>query len=92
MDVDESNMKEWKEPSLWQKLRNAVVALLFGAFLVFVTPLIFPIFYFNHVIIYFLLILYGFICLVLGWFYGDDFINYLHAKIENWWDHRNMFR
>lgn len=93
MEIDETQMKEWKEPSVWQKLRNSVVALLFGIFLLKVTPLSFVIIYLpNSTVIYMVLGLYSTICLLLGWFYGDNFIGYLHAKIENWWSPRDMFR
>jgi len=93
MEIDESKMKVWKEPSVWQKLRSSVIALLFGVFLLTVTPLHFVMVYLpNPTIIYLVWALYSIICLIMGWFYGDYFISYLHAKIENWWDPRDMFR
>lgn len=86
-------MKEWKEPSVWQKLRNSVVALLFGVFLLKVTPLMIVIVLFPNSTVYYLVFCsYVIICLLLGWSYGDYFISYLHAKIENWWSPQDMFR
>lgn len=93
MEIDETKMKECKKPSVWQKLRNAVIALLFGGFLLKVTPMSFAVVYLsNSTVIYLVLSLYAIICLFLGWLYGDYFIGYLHAKIENWWAPRDMFR
>jgi len=93
MEIDETKMKKWEEPSLWQKLRNSVVALLFGVFLLKVTPMTFVIVYLpNGTVYYLVLSLYAIICLLMGWVYGDYFISYIHAKIQNWWSPRDMFR
>ena len=93
MEIDESKMKEWKEPTIWQKLRNSIVALLLGWFLLVVTPLSILIINIpNGTAFYAVFGLYAVFCLLLGWFFGDNFISYLHAKIENWWDPRDMFR
>jgi len=93
MKIDETKMKDWDEPSVWQKLRNSVVALVFGFFILMVTPMRFAIVPLSNGTVYYLVIgSYATICFLLGWFYGDNFINYLHAKIENWWDPRDLFR
>ncbi|TYP95564.1 hypothetical protein LX73_0873 [Fodinibius salinus] len=93
MEIDETKMKVCKEPSVWQKLRNSIVALLFGVFVLQVTPLSFVIVFFpNSTVFYLILSSYGIICLLMGWFYGDYFVSYLHVKIENWWSPRDMFR
>lgn len=93
MEIDESKMREWKEPSVWQKLRNSVIALLFGVFLLKVTPMSFALVYLpNSTILYVVLGSFGTICLLSGWFYGVYFTSYLRAKIENWWDPRDMLR
>ena len=93
MEIDETKMREWDEPSLWQKLRNSVFALVFGVFLLMVTPMSFSVVLIpNGTVYYLVLCLYATTCFLLGWFYGDNFTSYLHAKILRWWHPRDMFR
>lgn len=93
MEIDESKIEEWDEPTVWQKLKNSVIALIFGGFLVIITPMRFALLApFDSTISYVLTGTYAIVCLLLGWFYGDDFRAYLHAKIVKWWDPRDMFR
>jgi uncharacterized protein YqhQ len=93
MEIDETKMEELEEPTFWQKLRNSIIALLFGSFLLKVTPISFVnVFLPNSTFFYVLLYSYATICLLLGWFYGNYFISYLHERIEDWWSPKDLFK
>ncbi|MFY0682963.1 MAG: hypothetical protein JXR20_00315 [Balneola sp.] len=89
VQIDESSHKE--EPSLLQKIRNVTIAVVLGAVLVQMI-----LFYGDaksgsfipaSIIIYFeslWFIGYLIICGFLGWFVGENFIDWLKVKIDSW--------
>ncbi|GAB5407889.1 MAG: hypothetical protein BalsKO_02540 [Balneolaceae bacterium] len=89
IQIDESSLKE--EPSLFQKIRNVLIAVVLGAVLVQMilfygavkggsfTP--------ASIIIYFdslWFVGYLIVCGVLGWFAGESFLDWLKVKIDSW--------
>lgn len=90
MEIDESKLRE--APSFWQKLRNSIVALIFGVFFLWITPAMMFIILLPSVWSYVVLSLCAIICLLIGWLYGDDFVDYLHTNIVNRWNPMNRSR
>jgi hypothetical protein len=90
MEVDESKMRV--APGFWQKLRNSIFALIFGVFFLWITPGMMLIIFLPSIWFYVVLSLCAIICLVIGWIYGDDFVDYLHTNIVNRWNPMNRFR
>lgn len=89
IQIDESSHKE--EPSLFQKFKNVIIAMVLGAVLIQMilfygaakggtfTP--------ASIIIYsdsLWFFGYLFVCGVLGWFAGESFLGWLKVKIDSW--------
>lgn len=89
VEIDETKLTE--EPSLVQRLKNTIFAIVLGAVLVqmyffygstksgsFIPTSIFI--YFDN----FLFIGYLILCGIFGWFVGENFIDWLKVKIDSW--------
>lgn len=89
IQIDESSHKE--EPSVFHRIRNVVIAVVLG------TVLVQMIFFYGSaksgsftpasIIIYFdniWFLGYLTVCGFLGWFAGDNFIDWLKVKIDSW--------
>lgn len=90
--IDESKHKAL--PSTWQRLKNAFGSIIMGV--VFAQVMSFA-FRMGSVIFYFLfylkwVIAYLLICAVLGWIYGDKFIQTLGEKSSSWWNLWNYWK
>lgn len=92
MEIDESRMKEYEEPTLLQKIRNSVVSLLFGLFFLYITGILLLISFLPKILFYSTLNSLIAALFLLGWLCGENFVGYLHAKILNRWNPRNLFR
>lgn len=84
--IDEEN--QTSVPTLPQKIKHVLIAVLMGT--VFAQVMLFA-FRMGSVIFYLwqyteLTFAYLLICAVLGWFYGDKFIQTLGKESENWWN------
>lgn len=89
INIDESKHKE--ELSLLQRLRNAFLGILLGGVLVQIyffygsarsgsfVPTSIVIFYDNLIFIGYLIV-----CGILGWFAGENFLDWLKVKIDSW--------
>lgn len=90
MEIDKSKMRV--APGFWQKLRNSIFALIFGLFFLWITPGVMLIIFLPDHWFYAVLSLSAISCLMIGWFYGDDFVDYLHTNIINRWNPIDRFR
>lgn len=75
-------------PTYWQRIKQVAMSVLMG--MVFVQVLLFA-FRMVSIAYYFLTytkvaIAYLLSCGILGWFYGDRFIQTLGKKSEEWWN------
>lgn len=90
ISIDES--KHRTAPTFLGRIRNALVGALMGV--VFAQVMLFAFRYFVSgisVVYYFLFYpllsgAYVIICAVLGWIYGDKFIQTLSKKSADWWN------
>lgn len=84
--IDES--KHTSAPTVFQRIKHILMAVLMG--IVFVQVMLFAS-RMGSVVIYFwvyteLALAYLLVCAVLGWFYGDNFVQTLGKKSEGWWN------
>ncbi|MFW6157568.1 MAG: hypothetical protein ACOC4S_01870 [Balneolaceae bacterium] len=84
--IDESNHAS--APTTLQLIKHVLMAAVMGV--VFAQVILFA-FRMGSVVIYFWLytewvVAYLLVCAVLGWFYGDKFIQSLGKEGENWWN------
>lgn len=84
--IDET--KHAVAPTLFQRIKHVLMAVLMG--IVFAQVMLFA-FRMGSVVIYFLFYpawcfsyLAG--CAILGWIYGDNFVQTLRNKSSEWWD------
>jgi cellulose synthase/poly-beta-1,6-N-acetylglucosamine synthase-like glycosyltransferase len=92
MEIDESRMKDYEKPTLLQKMRNSLVSLLFGLFFLYITGILLLISFLPKILFYSILNSLIIALFLLGWLYGEDFRGFLHAKILNRWNPRDLFR
>lgn len=84
--IDED--KQIKAPTFFQRIKHVIMAVFMGAIFAQVMLLAFRM---GSVVIYFylyaeLMLVYLLVCAILGWFYGEKFIQTLGKQSENWWD------
>lgn len=84
--IDED--KHTSVPTILQRIKHVLMALLMG--IVFAQVMLFA-FRQGSIVIYFwlyteLVLAYLLVCAVFGWFYGDDFVQTLGKKSEDWWN------
>lgn len=94
--IDKSTHRPAADPTILQRIKNGVLAVLMGA--VFMQILLFT-FRFGSVITLFyfpfyrvVFIVYLAICGILGMIFGEDFIVALRNEGDNWWDLWNYFK
>lgn len=92
MEIDETRMKDYEEPTLLQKMRNSVVSVLFGLFFLHITGILLLIYFLPNILFYSILSSLILALSLLGWLCGESFVGYLHAKILNRWNPRDLFR
>lgn len=84
--IDED--KHTSAPTFFQRIKHVIMAVLMG---ILFTQIILFAFWRGSVVIYFwlyteLALANLLVCAVLGWFYGDKFIQTLGKESENWWN------
>ncbi|HEX6981899.1 MAG TPA: hypothetical protein VF181_03990 [Balneolaceae bacterium] len=87
--IDES--KHRTAPTFFQRIRNTLAAVGMGIIFAQVLLFAFKFFVVSSVVYYFwfyplLSIAYLIVCAVLGWIYGDKFIQTLSKESANWWN------
>lgn len=92
MKIDESRMKVHEKPTLFQRIRYAFVSLIFGLFFLYITGIILFLSFFSNLTFYAVLVPISVVLILLGWVFGDEFTGFMHAKILNIWNPKNMFR
>ncbi|WP_020403536.1 hypothetical protein [Gracilimonas tropica] len=90
MKIDESKMKE--SPGILKRLKHALFSGLWALSLAFVLLNYFSRILFIKSLADPLLIGYILVCMVLGYLYGERFIETLAVKTDNWFDIRKFFR
>lgn len=82
--VDESKLKP--APSLFTQIKHSFVAVIIGVLLtqaiLFTLGLGSIVLWWNNIIT----ILFISVCAVMGWVFGDGFIQFLSQKTGDWWD------
>lgn len=89
--IDESKLKE--APTFFQRIKHVLMSVVMA--IVFAQVMLFA-FRMGPVVFYFMVYTklataYVAICAVLGWFYGEKFIQTLGKKSEPWWNLWNQW-
>lgn len=83
--IDES--KQTTAPTIFQKIKHILTAILMG--IIFAQVMLFAFMMGSIIYIWLyseLALGYLLVCAILGWFYGEKFIQTLGKESENWWD------
>ncbi|MEX2479193.1 MAG: hypothetical protein WD357_12205 [Gracilimonas sp.] len=90
MKIDETKMN--KSPGGFQRVKYGILSGLWGLALSYVVMIFIPFLHFISVYDHPLYIVFIVSCTLLGFLYGERFIETLAVKTGDWFDKRDFFR
>lgn len=90
MKIDESKFRE--TPGVFQRVKYGILSGLWGLALSYVILFFIPFLHFISVYDHPIYIMFIITCILLGFIFGERFIETLAVKTDDWFDIRTFFR